>query len=239
MEIFKCETIDEAYRRMIERLKYFSNRVGNTREIENAIIQINRPSLENITFPFRVISENYSNAELKWYWSADNSCETIGKHAKLWLRLSDDGKTNNSAYGYILHKKYGFDQLQQIVEVLRKDPNSRRAVLNISDPTIDRVNTKDMQCTVAVQFLLRNNKLNTTVTMRSNDVIFGFPYDYIYFMTLTKYVAEKLNVEVGTYTHQAISLHLYEKDIDKLVEHNQIITVPYEKIIEENYEAKK
>jgi thymidylate synthase len=173
------------------------------------------PSLNNISFPYKNISEKYSDAELKWYWSGDNSCHEIGKYAKMWLKLSDDGITNNSAYGYILFKKYGFNQLEQIIQLLENDKNSRRAVLNISDPEINRITTKDMQCTIAIQFLVRNNKVNMTVYMRSNDVYFGLPYDYIFFETIHQYICKRLNLNVGIYTHIATSLHMYERDIAK------------------------
>ena len=139
----------------------------------------------------------------------------------MWLSLSDDGITNNSAYGYILFKKYNFNQLEQIIELLKNDNSSRRAVLNISDPTINRITTKDMQCTIAIQFLIRKNKLNMTVYMRSNDVYFGFPYDYIFFETIHQYISEKLNVNVGKYTHIVTSLHMYNRDINHFLQQKE------------------
>lgn len=218
MKVIKGKTIQKVYSKLVKILLKNKNFVGNTKEIENACLIIENPSLDNISFPFRSISKKYSEAELKWYWSADNKCETIGKYAKMWLRLTDDGLTNNSAYGYILFKKYGFNQLEQIIELLKLDKNTRRAVLNISDPAINRITTKDMQCTVAIQFLIRNDKLNMTVYMRSNDVYFGLPYDYIFFESLHQYVAyslNKLKIKIGTYTHITTSLHMYERDIEK------------------------
>lgn len=212
---FKAQTIQEVYKNVINYLLNSKKVDNNTREIENAILIIEEPSLENISFPFRNISKKYSNAELKWYWTGDNSCSEIGKYAKMWLTLSDDGITNNSAYGYILFKKYGFNQLEQIIELLSKDKTSRRAVLNISDPSINRIQTKDMQCTIAIQFLVRDEKINMTVYMRSNDVYFGLPYDYIFFETIHQYLCKRLHLDVGTYTHIATSLHMYERDIEK------------------------
>lgn len=231
-------SIESAYMYVYNEL-LSSPKVGNTTEIENARFSVKNPTLIDISFPMRNISKAYSDAEMKWYWSADNSCKTIGEHAKLWLRISDDGETSNSAYGYILFKKYGFDQLQQIVELLKKDPESRRAVLNISDPSIDRINTKDMQCTIAIQFLIRNNELHETVYMRSNDVYYGLPYDYIFFVSIGKYVASKLNIPFTLYTHNATSLHMYTKDFSKFVPHNQHITVNWQNFIADYYEVMK
>lgn len=240
MKTFYGKTIQSSYRNLINYLLEKADTVGSTKEINNCCLIVENPSIDKIFFPYRKTSEKYANAELKWYWSGDNSCKTIGEHAKMWLSLSDDGETSNSAYGYIIEKKYGFDQLQQVIELLKKDPNTRRAVLNISDPSINRIETHDMQCTIAIQFLIRNNKLETTVYMRSNDVYFGLPYDYIYFMTLATYIAKKLNVEVGRYTHHATSMHMYLRDVEKFNEaYTTAFKVDYEKIIKENYYAEQ
>lgn len=237
MEVIKGRLIDDVYKKLIEKLLKSETIDNNTREIENCVLQVKEPRLYFFSFPYREISTKYTDAELKWYWSADNRCETIGQYAKMWLRLTDDGVTNNSAYGYILFKKYGFNQLEQVIELLKKDRNTRRAVLNISDPTIDRINTKDMQCTIALQFIVRDGKLNTTVYMRSNDVYFGLPYDYIFFISLATYIATRLELKVGTYTHVATSMHMYERDVNKFIEHNQTLDINLGPIIKENYDG--
>lgn len=237
MKIFEGNNISEVYELALNELEN-SPIIANTKEINNAIFIVHNPSLKNLYFPRRKISEKYAIAELEWYWSADNKCETIGKYAKLWLSITDDGVTNNSAYGYIIHKKYGFDQLQQIIELLKKDSNTRRAVLNISDPSINRITTKDMQCTIGLQFLIRNNKLEETVYMRSNDIRTGTPYDVIYFISLGYYIATQLNIEFSLYTHIDTSLHMYLKDVDKFKEHNEIINIDIDEIIRRCYENK-
>lgn len=236
MEVIHKETIQECYKELVEKLKE-KEIINGTKEINNCCLIVDKPSIENFWLPYRNISEKYANAELEWYWSGDNSCETIGQHASMWLKLTDDGKTNNSAYGYILEKKYGYDQIQQIIELLKKDKYSRRAILNISDPTLNKIETHDLQCTIAIQFLIRNGGLQETVYMRSNDIYFGLPYDYIYFISLGQYIASKLGIELICYTHHATSMHLYERDLDKFDEKEpKILTLNINKIIGDNYE---
>lgn len=237
MKVIKGNTITDVYKELIDYLLSESFECNNgTKEIENGILEILNPSLENINFPYRHISTKYSDAELEWYWKAHNSCDEIGKFAKMWLNLTDDGKTNNSAYGYILFKKYNFNQLEQIIELLKKDIDSRRAVLNISDPTINRITTKDMQCTIGLQFLIRNNKLNMTVYMRSNDVYFGLPYDYIFFESIHQYIFMRLKecyseLKLGSYTHIATSLHMYNRDVEKFkTQKSNFISIDMDKI---------
>ncbi len=237
MNVIEKETIKEAYTEVVNQLLSQKEMIGNTKELNNCCIIIHNPTTKDLCFGKRKPSLKYLNAELNWYWSGDNSCEEIGKYASMWLKLTDDGKTSNSAYGYILFKKYGFNQLEQIIELLKKDKNSRRAVLNISDPTLNRITTKDMQCTMSIQFLVRNNELQETVYMRSNDIYFGFPYDYVFFLSLGEYIAKELNLKLGLYTHHATSLHMYERDFNKFnIDLDKKINLDIEKIVEEHYE---
>ena len=236
MRVFEGNSIQACYKELIEELLKQDN-IGQTKEIANCSIVVNNPSIRHYYLPYRELSEKYLIEESKWYWSADNSCETIGKYAKMWYKLSDDGKTNNSAYGYILFKKYGFNQLEQIIELLKKDKETRRAVLNISDPAIDRINTKDMQCTIAIQFLIRNDSLEETVYMRSNDVYFGLPYDYFFFVSIGQYIAKELGISLSKYTHTSTSMHMYLRDIEKFKEYPvKYYDINIDEIIGENYE---
>ena len=187
--------------------------VYGTREIRDEVYRLT--DITNPVISIRNISKRYCAAELLWYLMGDNSVDFIGKYASMWNRITDDGKTNNSAYGYIIKYKHGFDQLEKMVELLKTDVHSRRAVININVPNENVIETKDEMCTVCLQFLVRDNKLNLSAVMRSNDLYFGFPFDDISFIEWQKYVADKLGLEYGSYTHHAISLHIYERDFDK------------------------
>ena len=199
--------------------------VYGTREIRDEVYRLT--DITNPVISIRNISKRYCAAELLWYLMGDNSVDFIGKYASMWNRITDDGKTNNSAYGYIIKYKHGFDQLEKMVELLKTDVHSRRAVININVPNENVIETKDEMCTVCLQFLVRNNKLNLSVVMRSNDLYFGFPADVCAFCEWQKYVADKLGLEYGSYTHHAISLHIYERDFDKF---NKILD---ERIVDE------
>lgn len=209
--------------------------VGNTKELNNYRFELKDITKSIITV--RNISKKYLLAELLWYLNERNDVGFIGQFASLWNRITDDGETSNSAYGYILGKKYGFSQIEQIIELLKKDPNTRRAVLNISDPSINRIETKDMQCTVCLQFLLRNGKLSCTTYMRSNDVWFGLPYDVVYFTFLQRYIAGRIGARYGSYTHFVGSMHMYLRDEDnirKMLENptEDNFSIDYGKLIE-------
>lgn len=189
---------------------------GDSCEINNYMFTINDVSGDVVALKSRNTSLTYLAAETLWYWAGRNDVDFIGKFAKLWTKISDDGITNNSAYGYILQKKHGFNQIEKIIELLKFDRQSRRAVLNINVPNENVISTKDEMCTIALNFYIRDDKLNCTAIMRSNDVIFGLTYDLTYFIQLQKYIANKVGVEVGSYTHFATSMHFYSVDYDKV-----------------------
>lgn len=107
-------------------------------------------------------------------------------------------------------------QIPYVIELLKRDPDSRQAVLNINGPQ-DKHATKDVPCTVALQLLLRQGKLHMIVYMRSNDLLWGTPYDVNGFCFLLEVIASCLGVEMGTYTHIAGSMHMYLERKDQML----------------------
>lgn len=211
----RSNNIDTIYLSLLRRLS-ISPKCGNTREISN--VQIMLDNIENNIVSIRNLSPSYLAGELLWYWGNRNDLDFISKFSSFWSHISDDGVTSNSAYGYLMQSGYGFNQIELIIEMLQKDSNSRRAVINLNVPNPNAIITKDEICTIAVQFYIRNGKLNCTTMMRSNDIWFGFPYDVAFFTDLQKYIAMRLNVKYGTYTHFVVSMHMYNKDYDKIQE---------------------
>lgn len=183
----------------------------------NAIMVVLDPTRNIVTNPIRKMPMRYAVGELLWYLSGSNQTEDIAQFSKVWERLSDDGVTANSAYGYRIFHKFGFDQWDYVKGLLSRDPLSRQAVIHIKDPS--NTLSKDVPCTVALQFFIRSDengdsRLHLTVYMRSNDVWMGVPYDMFSFCCLQMKMAMELGVKVGTYTHIAGSLHLYERDYE-------------------------
>jgi len=210
--------INEAYINVCRHLYERGNFVGNaanprgaTKELRNYMFTVD-VSKDWINLVTRNTSLTYLLAETVWYLSGRNDVKFIGQFAKLWTKLTDDGVTNNSAYGYILQSKHGFNQITRVIELLKADPNSRRAVMNINVPNKHVIETKDEPCTICLEYIIRDNKLHCTAVMRSNDINYGLPYDFTFFVLLQKYIANELGLEAGTYTHFAMSIHYYIRD---------------------------
>lgn len=179
-------------------------------EIINAVTVIKDPTQNILKSDIRKLPMRYAVGELLWYLSGNNKLDAIKRYSKAWESLSDDGETINSAYGYRIFEQFGFDQWEYVKGLLKKDPNTRQAVIHIKDAS--NKPTKDTPCTVSLQFLLRDGKLNLTTYMRSNDIWLGFPYDVFSFTCMQIIMAFELGVEIGEYTHIAGSLHLYTRN---------------------------
>ena len=72
----------------------------------------------------------------------------------------------------------------------------------------------DFICTNSVAYYIRNDKLHCSVSMRSNDVVYGYKNDYAWQQYVLHELANDLSVEVGTMIWQVQNLHVYEKHFD-------------------------
>jgi thymidylate synthase len=119
----------------------------------------------------------------------------------------------------------------QLVDLLKRDPDSRQAVLTIfdSDRDLGRVEQVDLPCTIALVYQVRRGALESWTVMRSNDAWLGLPYDLMQFGMLQEAVAQSLGLECGPSTHSAASLHLYERDVQKALEvTGEAIPIPFD-----------
>lgn len=179
-------------------------------EVLNAITVIKDPTRGIVQSDIRKMPMRYAVGELMWYLSGNPMLQAIQNYTKAWDRMSDDGIRVNSNYGWCIKYKYDFDQWEYVKNLFYNDINTRQAVIHIK--TADNTPSKDVNCTVCIQFLAREGKLHATVYMRSNDIWMGFPYDVFSFTALQCKMAMELGLEIGTYTHIAGSLHLYERN---------------------------
>lgn len=214
-----AESANDAWMRTMHSLensnesKEQSPRGLKSKEMLNVSLEIKNPKKRVISNPIRKISLPFAFGELLWYLNGKNDLETMEYYSRMMGKFSDDGKTLNSAYGYRMfgdHPQIGFNQWKEVVERLREDRDSRQAIIHLHTP--NNKPTKDEVCTLSLQFLIREDRLDMVVNMRSNDIVWGFTYDVFNFTTFQELMANELQVEVGTYYHNAASMHIYEKD---------------------------
>lgn len=180
---------------------------GNmTREILNSAIEIdmNYPVL---TVKERKLGYKFMVAEAWWILTGRNDVESIAPYSRKIQEFSDDGNFFFGAYGPRI-----IDQLSYVIDALASDRETRQAVLTIwrSNPR----RTKDVPCTISVQWFIRDGKLHCIDNMRSSDVWLGVPYDAFNFSMLSGYIAillakREVYVDLGTLYLNAGSHHLY------------------------------
>lgn len=163
---------------------------------------------EIITLSSRKMNYKFMFDEAAWIVGGNNLVAMVNKNMKKYENFSDDSYFMNGAYG----PKF-IDQIPYILQILGKDEDSRQAVVNIWREKPGE--SKDIPCTLNLQFLIRNNKIEAVVNMRSNDIIWGFCYDVFTFSCMTQYIRLLLNkmynkkYELGNLHLSAGSVHIY------------------------------
>ena len=125
-----------------------------------------------------------------------------------------DFEVDKGNWNYTYHKRY-VNQIPFIIEELKRNPDSRRAVMLIRDNKEDMY-SEDPACLQHIQYFIRNNKLHCKVLFRSNDACKATFMNAFALIMLQKRIADELNIEIGSYTHRASSFHAYENDFNLL-----------------------
>ena len=168
----------------------------------------------------------YIEREIQWYESQSLYVEDIpGQTPAIWKQVADKNGKINSNYGYLIWSEENGRQYDHVLNELKKNPNSRRAVMIYNRPTMHTDYCKDgmsdFVCTYANDFLIRDGKLISHYLMRSNCAIFGANNDFAWARYVQQKLAHDLDVAVGDLIWTASSLHVYEYHfchIEKLIE---------------------
>ncbi len=193
-----------------------TSRDGDTIEMTSFQGIITDPSKCWVHNSRRAASPFYAAGEILWYASGSDDIKDITPYAPSYARHAE---LNGCAYGaYGRRLKYDKSLVTAAVKALKEAPDSRRCVVSLWQP-FDLVAghgpdaKKDVPCTLSWQFMIRDGALEMIVTMRSNDVWLGLPYDAFWNCTVQRIVANELGVKLGSYTHQVGSMHLYERNL--------------------------
>jgi thymidylate synthase len=186
-----------------------SPRGKKTRELPQRTVAVNM-NFPVLTLPERKLNYRFMAAEALWIVNGNNELSLLTPYNPRMAEFSDDGVTLAGAYGPRI-----LSQFEYVVNTLADDAETRRATLTIWTPNPEK--TKDYPCTVAMDFKIRNSKLNCHVFMRSSDIWLGLPYDVFSFTmvaceVLSRYnVAQLTDVTLGTLYITAASMHIYEE----------------------------
>lgn len=177
-------------------------------------ISMNYPT---IRYNKRKIGEKFRYAEPYWILSGDNRLSSIRRYAPAFANYSDDDVFMAGAYGPPI-----IDQIPYVLSCIGYDVFTRQALLTIWRPR--PAISKDIPCTISMQFQIRDNIIHTTVYMRSSDLWLGLPYDVFTFTMISAYIGLLLRKQnalvfgLGELTIFSGNSHIYKTDFKKVEE---------------------
>jgi len=168
---------------------------------------------------FGTVNQDYVQREIEWYRSMSRNVNDIpGGTPAAWKACATSEGLINSNYGYLIWSEENHNQYQHVLAELKRAPESRRAEMIYTRPSIwkeyNRDGMSDFICTDSVQYFIRDGKLIADVRMRSNDVVFGYKNDKAWQDYVHAQLASDLGVSVGSMIWHAGSLHVYEKHLN-------------------------
>ena len=207
-------TANEAFEYFYKYISKYGTDFRDTKTLFNIGFSIHKPMTNSIVVKERKWSKEYAEAEWQWYLSGDPKVSTLGdiygKIPEIWKRMANGEGKVNSNYGYQWERN---GQLDRVIQMLQDNPDNRQCAISIYDGKEINDYSHDTPCTYAVQFTIVHNRLDMCVTMRSNDLWYGFCNDQYQFSKLQEMVSKQLNIETGVYYHFAHNMHLYNDKI--------------------------
>lgn len=230
MQVIHARNVNHALPRatMLFRNIYMVERIAPrgraTLEVREPVSTVYANPRERVLFsPARDANPFFHFFEALWIMAGQNDVEWLSFFLPRIVDYSDDGQVFHGGYGARMRRAVrvraggwyeSTDQFQDVLAELRRDRNSRRAVMGLWAPEQDSgYQGKDMPCNCTVMFKLRRGALNMLVANRSNDMIWGaYGANVVQFSTIQEVMASMLDASVGKYTQVSDSFHVYEDE---------------------------
>ena len=140
---------------------------------------------------------------------------TQNAEADYWKNKSKFIGDVGKIYGVQWRNFNGVDQIQELIEGLKKNPNSRRHILTAWNPS--EINEMSLPpCHAFSQFFVSNNKLSCQLYQRSCDMFLGVPFNIASYSLLIHIIAEECKLGVGEFVHSLGDFHIYEEHFDQV-----------------------
>jgi thymidylate synthase len=167
--------------------------------------------------------------ELLWFLSGDTNIAYLNHHGvTIWDEWADPTGDLGPIYGKQWRAWEGrdgtIDQLGQLVETLKRDPNSRRLLVSAWN-VADLARMALPPCHYAFQFYVAGGKLSCMFHMRSVDVFLGLPFNLASYALLTHMIAHQVGLEVGELIWTGGDVHLYRNHLEQA--RTQLQRAPY------------
>lgn len=223
MEVIHARNVQEALPLAIDRLKG----IGVDRDSRNGMVKMfptpvttvyHKPTERVMFWPERDCNPFFHLFESLWMLAGRNDTKFLMRFVKRMASYSDDGRTFNAAYGYRWREHFGHDQLLEVIEMLKADPNSRQAIVQIWDHNDLTKKTKDKACNMIAQFQINvHGELDMQVSNRSNDIVWGaYGANAVHFSYLQEFMAAAIGVPVGKYYQISNNFHAYHETLKQV-----------------------
>lgn len=231
MIVINAHNINDAYREAVRLFRQEhmtsnsrgSEKLGQVRELGTVTTRYSVPKERILWDSKRDANPFFHLFESIWMLAGRSDVAWLEQFSKNITDFSDE----HGAYGNRWRNFFGFDQLLEILALLKRDPGTRRAVLTMWSPVGDLISTssgagginaKDIPCNLMVKFELRRGVLDMIVFNRSNDMLFGaYGANVVHFSMLQEFVAGCLGVEMGFYEQVSANFHVYQSVWDTKV----------------------
>lgn len=164
--------------------------------------------------------------ELLWYLSGEDHIRNLRRYTKIWDAWADENGNLDTAYGRYWRRFPSpyrdedgrwqvreVDQIQFVIDTLKKDPTSRRLVVTAWEP--GNAHTSRLPpCHYTFVFNVQGSRLNCHLTQRSGDIALGIPFNLACYATLTQMIAQEVGLELGWFSHTIVDAHIYTRRPD-------------------------
>lgn len=158
--------------------------------------------------------------ELLWFLSGDTNIHYLSENkVTIWDEWADEEGNLGPVYGaqwrsWQTPDGRTIDQIQQVVEAIKKNPDSRRLLVVAFNPgDIDKMALPP--CHVLFQFYVAHGRLSCQMYQRSADVFLGVPFNIASYSLLTMMVAQVCDLLPGEFIHTMGDAHLYLNHLEQ------------------------
>lgn len=213
------------------------------------VVTVNTSPTRRVLFNrYRDANPFFHLVEALWMLGGRNETDVLDVFVKdfgaRYAEKDENGKSLGyvwGAYGHRWRKHFGFDQLGDVIQSLRSNPDDRRVVIQMWDTNIDvdselitesRKPALDVPCNTQIYPRIVNGALDITVTCRSNDVVWGcYGANLVHFSVLLEYLAAGIGVPVGRMYQLSNNWHLYDATASKFREDVDAASKPYPDVL--------
>jgi thymidylate synthase len=169
--------------------------------------------------------------ELLWFLKGDTNIEYLKENGvKIWDDWADENGDLGPVYGYQWRNWNGeeIDQITELIDTLKKNPNSRRMLVSAWNPSVLPDTSKSFAenvangkaalppCHAFFQFYVAEGKLSCQLYQRSADIFLGVPFNIASYALFTMMVAQVCDLQVGEFIHTFGDAHIYNNHFEQL-----------------------